>query len=277
MAGVGLVLDQHLPIAVVHVAQHAAGDLQPAGRRAVDHVVDARQALAEELLEARAGVVQLGEDEAAVVVDVANRVHALRGVAVFELGALVALASSGICRSVPSVRKRPGVIRAAEELAGVAAGLGGDARALVRAAVVQDAARCRRCGAPSGSARCRWWCRNSRPRWAPGCRGRHRPRCWRTGAPSRAGTPPRRYRRRDEPRSRGSGCGRPRRCRGIGSSAISSPPPARVSLDMKAFCRATRAPAQRALTMLATASNPRPCQPPLRALMLKHSGGARPD
>ena len=81
MAGVGLVLDQHLPIAVVHVAQHAAGDLEPSGRRAVHHVVDARQALAEELFEVRAGVVQLGEDEAAVVVHVPDRVHALAGVA----------------------------------------------------------------------------------------------------------------------------------------------------------------------------------------------------
>ena len=84
VAGVGLVLDHHLPIAVVHVAQHAAGDLQLSGRRAVDHVVEARQAFAEELLEARAGVVELGEHEAAIVVHVAHRAHALGGVALLR-------------------------------------------------------------------------------------------------------------------------------------------------------------------------------------------------
>ena len=91
MAGVGLVLDQHLPIAVVHVAQHAARHLEPALRRAVDHVVEARQRLAEELLEAQADIVQLGEDEAAVVVHVAHRRHAARGVAVGKARAVVAL------------------------------------------------------------------------------------------------------------------------------------------------------------------------------------------
>ncbi len=136
MRGVGLVLDQHLPIAVVHVAEHAAGDLEPAGRRAVDHVVDARQAVAEELLEARPDVVELGEDEAAMIVDVADRVHALRGVALLELGALVALGERNLPERAVGA-EGPGVIRAAEELAGVAAGLGGDAGALVRTAVVQ--------------------------------------------------------------------------------------------------------------------------------------------
>ena len=136
VAGVGLVLDQHLPIAVVHVAQHAARDLQPAGRRAVDHVVDARQAVAEEFLEARADVVELGEHEAAVVVDVLDRVHAVAGVALVELGVLVALGERNLPQRAVGA-ERPGVIRAAEELAGVAAGLGGDAGALVRAAVVQ--------------------------------------------------------------------------------------------------------------------------------------------
>ena len=104
MAGVGLVLDQHLPIAIVHVAQHAAGDFEPAGGRAVDHVVEARQALTEELLEARAGVVELGEDEAAVIVHVTNRVHALGGVAVGQPGLVVTLAQAEFARSVPSVR-----------------------------------------------------------------------------------------------------------------------------------------------------------------------------
>ena len=218
MAGIGLVLDQHLPIAVVHVAQHAAGDLEPSSRRAVDHVVEARKTLAEELFETRAGVVQLGEDEAAVVVHVANRIHAIGGVAVVQSCFIIALAQGNLTQRAIGA-KRPGVVRAAKELSGVAAGLRGDARAFVRAAVVQNlhgvvgvAHHQDRLGADCGAEIV---ARDS----GPGCRGRHKPRCWRTGAPSRGETPPRRCRRRDGPRFPGSGCGRLRRCRGIDSSA----------------------------------------------------------
>ena len=111
MAGIGLVLDQHLPIAIVHVAQHAAGDLEPASRRAVDHVVEARKTLAEELFETRAGVVQLGEDEAAVVVHVANRVHALGGVAVVQSCLVITLAqaeSDAACHRCGTSRRDTG-------------------------------------------------------------------------------------------------------------------------------------------------------------------------
>ena len=93
VAGVGLVLDQHFPVAIVHVAQHAAGDFQPADRRAIDHVVDARQALAEIVLEVRAAVVQLREHEAAIILDVARPARMpLRGLAILEAGVFVALA-----------------------------------------------------------------------------------------------------------------------------------------------------------------------------------------
>jgi hypothetical protein len=51
MAGVGLVLDQHFPVALMHVSQRRPGNLEPAGGRAVDHVVERRQRFAEELLE----------------------------------------------------------------------------------------------------------------------------------------------------------------------------------------------------------------------------------
>ncbi len=136
VAGVGLVLDQHLPIAVVHVAQHAAGDFELSDRRAVDHVVEARQAFAEEFLEAGPDIVELGEDETAIIVHVPHRREAEHGVALLDAGTLVALAQRD--REQRAIRlEAPGVIGTAEEFAGVAAAPGGDARALMRAAVVQ--------------------------------------------------------------------------------------------------------------------------------------------
>jgi len=48
MAGVGLVSTSIFQLQLLHVTQHAAGDLEPAGRRTVDHVVKTRQAVAEE-------------------------------------------------------------------------------------------------------------------------------------------------------------------------------------------------------------------------------------
>ena len=92
MAGVGQVFDEHFPIAVVQVAQHAAGDFQPADRRAIHHVVDGREAVAEIVLEIGPDVVQLGENEAAIVFDVGHRRDARNGMALLEPGVLVALA-----------------------------------------------------------------------------------------------------------------------------------------------------------------------------------------
>ena len=180
MAGVGLVLDQHLPVAAVHVAQWRAFQDQPAFRRAVDHIVDGREAVAEEALEVRPAVVQLDEDEIAIDPEILHRRQAAAHRHVLEAGAVVSLAQRhGEQRAVGP--ERPAVIGAAEHLAGIAAGLARDARALVGAAVVVDVDL------------------------AVGMAGdqQHRPRCWRTGAPSRARTPRRRYRRRGGPRAGG--------------------------------------------------------------------------
>jgi hypothetical protein len=122
MAGVGLVLDQHLPIAIVHVAQHAAGDLELAHWRTVDHVVEARQAFAEEFFEIEAAIVDLGEYETAVVTDMAHRRHSGRGMALLETGILVALLQGNREQGAVGL-EAPGMVGAAEELSGVAAGL----------------------------------------------------------------------------------------------------------------------------------------------------------
>ena len=137
VAGVGLVLDQHFPVAAVHVAQRRPFQDQPALGRAVDHVVDGREAVAEEALEVRPAVVQLDEDEVAVDPEIPHRRQAADQRHVLEAGAVVALAQRD--REQRAVgAERPAVIGAAEHLAGVAARLAGDARALVRAAVVVD-------------------------------------------------------------------------------------------------------------------------------------------
>ena len=93
--------------------------------------------LAEELLEIRADVIHLGEDEAAIVLHVAHGRDALDRMALLKTGVLVAFAQrDGEQRAVGL--ERPGVVGAAEELAGIAAGVDGDARALVRTAVIED-------------------------------------------------------------------------------------------------------------------------------------------
>ena len=137
MTGVGQILDQHLPVAIVHVAQHAAGDFQPPGRRAIHHIVDRRQALAEIVLEVRPDVAHLGEDEAAIIFYIPHRRDAFDGDALFQPGVLVALAQRDREQRAVGL-ERPGMIWTAEEFPGVAAGVDGDARALVRAAVVED-------------------------------------------------------------------------------------------------------------------------------------------
>ena len=140
MTGIGLVLDQHLPIATVQVAQRRALDHQLSLRRAVDHVVDRRQALPEELLEALPALVQLDEDEVAVDVEVGDRAQTAGGFSVVQSGILVTLLERDR-QQLAVGPERPGVIGAAKELAGVAALLRGDARALVRTAVVENVNR----------------------------------------------------------------------------------------------------------------------------------------
>ena len=132
------VLDEHLPVARVQEAQAAAGDLELAFGRAVGEVVDRRQRRAEVAREVGPGVAQLAEDEAAVALDVPDRHEPPRRFAVGQPRALVAALERDRAQAAVGV-VGPGVVRAAEELAGVAGRRADDARALVRAAVHQDA------------------------------------------------------------------------------------------------------------------------------------------
>ncbi len=115
MARVGLVFDQHLPIAIMHVAQHAAGDFEPSGGRAIDHIVDAREAFAEKFFKTDAGRTQSREDEAAIIVDIGDDVEAMCGVTLFEPRVVIAfLLREREQAAVGPVS--PGVIGAAEKI-----------------------------------------------------------------------------------------------------------------------------------------------------------------
>ena len=109
------VLDEHLPVAVVQVAQHPAGDLQLALGRAIGHVVARGQRVAEILLEAWTAVGQAREHEAAADLDVAQAARAVvcfsgaREDAIDRLGIyrgnVVANAHKAIASAYPVVRK----------------------------------------------------------------------------------------------------------------------------------------------------------------------------
>src|SRR5580704_15305462 len=114
-----------------------AGDFKPPDRRAVDQIIDAGKAFAEIVLEAKPGIAHFRKHEAAVVPHMTNARNALRGFTAFEPGMLVALSQRDREQRAVGL-ERPGVIRAAKEFSGVAAGIDGDARALVRAAVVEN-------------------------------------------------------------------------------------------------------------------------------------------
>ncbi len=87
MAGVGLVLDQHLPIAGVHVADRRGLDGELPLRRAVDHVVDGREAFAEIVFEGDAGFAQACENEIAVDDDIPDPRQPVIRLCVGEAGA----------------------------------------------------------------------------------------------------------------------------------------------------------------------------------------------
>src|SRR4029453_13371187 len=118
-------------------APAAAPPLELPDRRTVDHVVEARQRLTEEFLEAQADVVQLGEDEAAVVVHMPHRRHAARSMAVGKARAVVARLQRHAGQAAVEA-EGPGMVGAAEEAADIATGLAGQPRAFVRTAVVQN-------------------------------------------------------------------------------------------------------------------------------------------
>ena len=63
------ILDEQFPVALVQVAQRAADHLEPAGGRAVRHVVDGREGLAEIILKARTPRAQPHEYESPMLRD----------------------------------------------------------------------------------------------------------------------------------------------------------------------------------------------------------------
>src|SRR5437764_14976287 len=88
---VGLVLYQHLPITIVHVAQHAPANFEPPGRRAIDHIVDAAEAFAEEIFEIRTCIVELCKDEASIIPYVADGADPLARMARLKSSVFVSL------------------------------------------------------------------------------------------------------------------------------------------------------------------------------------------
>ncbi len=135
MARIRLVLDQHLPVAVVQIAHHAAGDFQPAGRRAIDHVVDTGKRVTEETVEIRPLLGEAGKHEATIVANGRNGGEPCTRLALRKAGVFVAARQrQGGGAAIQA--EAPPMIRAAKDLARVAAGFGGDPRALMRAAVV---------------------------------------------------------------------------------------------------------------------------------------------
>ena len=136
--GVVEVLDEELPVAVVYVAKAAASDLQLAFGRAVGHVVYGAERLAKVVLKALPHVMDLHENKATVDAHVLDGHQALRAFAGRKIRAHIAVFHrDGQQRAIGLVG--PGVVGATEELAGVAASLADQARALVGAAVHHDA------------------------------------------------------------------------------------------------------------------------------------------
>ncbi|MNV57649.1 hypothetical protein D3C71_1499920 [compost metagenome] len=135
--GVVDVFKIHLPVAADDVANHAAGHHQASAGRAVGHVVQPLQCIAEVGREIDALRVQSHEDEIPVHGHRADTRQALSGLTLRHLRAGVLLAQRNAQRAaVQSVA--PCVVGALQHLARVAAGVGIQFRALVGAAVVED-------------------------------------------------------------------------------------------------------------------------------------------
>src|SRR6185437_662332 len=129
-------LEEDLPIGAEENPEAAADDLELAGRRAIDHVVDRRARIAE--IGGEIGPVrgEAGEDETAVILDARHVHHGKTRVLRIEAGALVtAFQRDGQERPVGPIG--PAVIAAAEEL-DVAVAVADDLGAAVTAAIVED-------------------------------------------------------------------------------------------------------------------------------------------
>ena len=137
VAGVGLVVDQHLPVAAVHVAQHPTGHFQLAFGGSIDHVVYGREGVAEKIGERFALPRQTAKHKVAVHLHRAHRGHAQRRLGALQATECVAT-FQGYGQHSPIQLVGPGVIRTAEKFARVAVLAARDFDALVRAAVVQD-------------------------------------------------------------------------------------------------------------------------------------------
>ncbi|MNE41240.1 hypothetical protein D3C80_1353000 [compost metagenome] len=134
MHGVVEVLEEDLPVAIVHVSQHAAGHFEFAFGGAIAHVVDGGKRLAEELLEVRSLVIQPRENEAPVVPHMRHPRQSPGPVALLETGVLVALAQRDRQQFAIGL-EGPRVVGTAEEFADVAAAIADDLRSLVGAAI----------------------------------------------------------------------------------------------------------------------------------------------
>ena len=75
MRRIAQVLEIDLPVAVIGVLEHAAGRLDLAVRRAVDHVVERRRHGAERFFQVRPVGRFAGEDKAAIAFHPRDRLH----------------------------------------------------------------------------------------------------------------------------------------------------------------------------------------------------------
>ena len=129
-------INQHLPVAVVHVTQHTTGNLQPAFGRTVDHVVDGRQRVTKILHEADTSRAEPTKHKIAINLNRLHWGHALARFAAVKAGIFVALFQRHGQQLTVSL-EGPGVVGAAEELAGIATDFSGHLDALVWTTVVQ--------------------------------------------------------------------------------------------------------------------------------------------
>src|SRR5216684_1451231 len=135
MQRVELVLEEDLPVGVLDDTETVGHDLHLALGGAVAHVVEGDTRGAEELGERRAILGEAREHEAAVALDARCLLHAAIGIVRAEAGAGVARFHHRDLAQPAVVVEGPGVVRAAEELAGVAVPVAAHEIPPVRAAV----------------------------------------------------------------------------------------------------------------------------------------------